>query len=222
MGFSPNNIKTIFNRLGEPQKACYYNCIITPPIAMLGLLGGGLGNILTGALLATGSTVVTMLASDVMLPASTLTTTPFTMNGIGHKVPYGRMYQDLSVSFICTRSMAERYFFDYWHGFIHSPHDSNYMNYYDDYVGTILFKPRSDDLSIDDLLNPVSAIQTMASDIASGQLGRSGNTAAGVLFHEVWPTTIGAQTYSYGDSGFVKLSVDFAYLKSTNTMDNLM
>lgn len=198
MTFSPNILKSSFSIFGEPQRPCHYTCLITPPNGMLvGSSIGALGAVLSLA----GAAQVSLMAHQVTLPSSALTTTPFTMYGIGHKMPYGRIYEDMNVSFICTKSMVERHFFDIWLQFIHNPH-TNYMHYYKDYTGTIYFKPRSD------LSGPGAA--------------EVGNALSAFILQEAYPVSINAQEFAYENSeSFLSLSVTFAYRKQITFIEGL-
>jgi len=198
MTFSPNLLKFSMSKFGEPQRPCHYTCIVTPPLGMLA--GGALGGV--GAFLSVvGSAQVSLMAHQVTLPASNLTTTPFTMYGITHKMPYGRIYDDISISFICSKSMAERHFFDVWLQFIHNPFN-NFMHYYKDYTGTIIVKPRS--------------------DLSGPPLAEVGNALSGFVLQETYPVSISAQEFAYENAeSYLSLNVIFAYRKQITFVEGI-
>lgn len=187
--FSPNTIKSSMNFLGEPARPCHYACFITPPIGMLA--GGVLGAVGT-VLSIGGSAQVSLMAENCSIPGKQIATTPFTMYGTTMKMPYGSLFDDFNVGFICSKSMVERTFFDVWSSFIHNPHN-NYMNYLDDYVGTIVV------VKLNDATGP-------------GQVSAA-NAMSVWMLQEVYPVTIQAQELSYASDDYLRLNVQFAYRK---------
>lgn len=187
MVFSPNLIKSSFDLLGEPARPCHYVCLITPPAGMLG--GAALGA-LGSALSIAGAAHVSLMAESCSIPGKQIATTPFTMYGTTMKMPYGTLYDDFNVSFICTKSMVERTFFDVWANFIHNPHN-NYMHFLDDYVGTIVVVKLNDSVDANSVPNALSVW----------------------MLQECFPITIQAQELSYGSEDYLRLTIQFAYRK---------
>jgi hypothetical protein len=182
-------MKASMNFLGEPARPCHYVCFITPPQGMLA--GGALGPM--GSVLTIGGALqATLMAESCSIPGKQIATTPFTMYGTTMKMPYGTMYDDFNIGFICSKSMVERTFFDVWTNFIHNPHN-NYMHFFDEYVGTIVV------VKLNDSLGP-------------GQVSTA-NALSVWMLQECFPVSIAAQPLSYASEDYLQLSVQFAYRK---------
>lgn len=194
---SIKTIKSVLNQTGGPAQPCHYVCNIIPPQTMF--TDGAVGII--GAPLAFfASKQVSLLAESISLPGRQLMTTPHKIFGTKREMPYGVVYAPMSINFICTNSMIERTFFDVWHQFIMSP-TSQYMEYYQTYVGQIV-------------------IQKIANDESAQSL--VGQVVATYFLEEVYPKSISEQelSYSSGDE-YLKLSVEFEYARWSCTLDNL-
>lgn len=199
MTLSINAIKTSLNLLGGAAQPCHYQVIIMPPFSLL--QGNSISSLIGGALSLTGASNVSVLAESASLPGKQLTTTPFRMYGTVMKMPYGAVYDDLKISFICTNSMTERLFFDSWMSLVMNP-NRQYMNYHKNYVGNIaIIKLSPDTLS---LANAMS--------IAS----------ANFIFLNVYPVSIQEQELSYdANDQYLKLTVNFAYRRYTTLAEQL-
>lgn len=79
---------------------------------------------------------IAFLAEVAELPGRQIATTPQMIYGVQRKMPYGVVYDDLNITFICTNNMLIRSVFDQWHSIITDP-TNNYFNYYDTYVGSL-------------------------------------------------------------------------------------
>lgn len=124
-----------------------------------------------------------LLAEITELPGRQIATTPQIMYGLARKMPYGVVYNDLPITFICTNSMNLRHLFDEWHSLITDP-TNNFFNYYNDYVGTI------------DIL----------------KLDEQNNIKYRYYLDEVFPITIESQGLDYAATDqYLKLTVQFAY-----------
>jgi len=193
--FSPDTLKFSFDKLGEPSRPCHYVCFISPPPGML--LGGSLG-VLGTVLSVAGSAQVSLMAETASIPGKQIATTPFTMYGSTMKMPYGTLYDDFNVGFICTKSMVERTFFDVWMNYIHNPHN-NYMNYFDDYCSTIVVVKLNDSVGAD--------VSSAANLLSVWQL------------QECFPIAIAAQELSYASEDYLRLNIQFAYRKYNAAVD---
>lgn len=204
-----NIIKGILNAAQGPALPCYYTCNIVPPTAFSS--SGTLGSIIPGAgallqpLIATASRQVSLLAESVSIPGRQLLTTEHKIFGTKRLMPYGVLYENMTITFICTNIMLERTFFDIWHQFIISP-GSQYMEYYKDYVGEIVIQKISND-------DPTTA---------GGALTEFGSLLSTYTLEEAYPVSIQAQELSYGSNEeYLKLTVEFAYAKWKCTLDQI-
>ena len=198
MVFSPNFLKAQMSLLGEPARPCHYVCMITPPAGMLaGGLLGGIGTFLSIA----GAINVSMLAEACSIPGKQIATTPFTMYGTTMKMPYGTLYDDFVVTFICSKSMVERTFFDTWASFIHNPHN-NYMHYLDEYIGTI--------------------VVVKLNDVSKPGIPDAANILSVWMLQDCFPVTIQAQELSYASEDYLRLTVQFAYRKYVCGVDSFI
>ncbi len=126
---------------------------------------------------------VIFLTEITELPGRQIATTPQTIYGVARKMPYGVVYNDLPVTFLCTNDMAIRTVFDQWHTAITDP-TNNYFNYYDNYVGRIYLN----------------------------KLDEQMNITYNVVLDEVYPVTIEPQPLDAGAvDQYLRLNVQFAY-----------
>ena len=199
MVFSPNILKAIQSATGEVARPCHYVVFIMPPPALIlaGPIMGPIGAVLSIA----GSAAITMMAESASIPGKQFATTPFTMYGTTMKMPYGTLYDDFNVTFMCSKSMAERTFFDLWASYIHNPHNNN-MNYLDTYTSSIVVV-KVNDVSILEDTPTVSLL----------------NAASVWQLDKCYPVTIAAQELSYAADDYLRLSVQFAYRKWCSGVD---
>jgi len=117
------------------------------------------------------------------LPGRQLATTPQIIYGVTRKMPYGVVYNDLPMTFICTNDMGVRGIFDEWQSVISDP-TNNYFNYYDNYVGTVYVYKTDEDF----------------------------NFKYAYIIEEAYPLTVEAQQLdaNAGDQ-YLRLTVQFAY-----------
>ena len=76
------------------------------------------------------------LCDTINIPSRSLTTTEFRTYGLPVKRPYGSVYTESQMEFLCTRNMGEKKFFDAWLNYIFN-NKSYDMAYYDKYVTNI-------------------------------------------------------------------------------------
>ncbi len=136
------------------------------------------------------STSLSILCQSATLPGTQVATTELPVYGPGVKMPYGLIYQDLNITFLCTNSMAQRKIFEEWRRIIIDP-TSNYVNYYDTYVGEILVQ----------------------------KLNQSGQASHSVLYEEAFPIAIYEQELASTNNDWLKLSVQFSYRRWRTKLD---
>jgi hypothetical protein len=94
--------------------------------------------------------------------------------------------------------MIERTFFDLWHRFIISP-DSQYLNFYENYIGTIVIQ------KLDNSDSPLSKFTNLVSTY---------------ILEEAYPVEIQSQPLSYSATDeYLKLTIEFTYARWKNTLD---
>jgi hypothetical protein len=210
MGFipRPDAFKNVLDILGGPAEQSQYVLVVTPPLSMLaggglatrlGVVGGALGSALTVGAAAN----LAFMAESVSLPGRQFRTTNHYIYGSSRRMPVGVEYQTMMVNFICTNSMIERHFFDIWHQFIMSPR-SQYMEYYNDYVGTLVVKK---------LMNSGLVASTTAGGpvYSNNPLVEIGNTASTYVLDEAYPISVQSQELNWSGQDYLKLTVEFTY-----------
>lgn len=131
-------------------------------------------------------------AEIVDLPGRQFATTPHIMYGVPRKMPYGVMYQDLQITFLCANDMLVRQIFDEWHSVISNPFN-NYFNYLSEYKGVL------DIYKVDEQANQTYRI----------------------IVDEIWPVTIEAQQLDANVEGILRLQVRFAYRRWYTEADRM-
>ena len=72
------------------------------------------------------------LCDTINIPSRSLTTTEFRTYGLPVKRPYGSVYTESQMEFLCTRNMGEKKFFDAWLNYIFNNRTYD-IAYYDNY-----------------------------------------------------------------------------------------
>jgi len=174
MTFNINEIKSTINQNGGIARNSQYSVYInTPPC-----FSNNWPNYLH------------IVCDTASLPGRQILSTPQVIYGAERKMPYGVVYSDFNVSFICTNNMFERKAIDAWHSAIQDP-TNNYMKYYDDYVTTITVV----------------------------KFNGQGQQTYKVEILEAYPSTIEEQSLSWETEQLLKLNVQFTYLKWRNQSD---
>lgn len=203
------NNKTFANGVALP---CHYLCNISPGFGLFqsnifSKTLGPLGNLLGNSLINKSSQQVSFLAESLSLPGRSFLTSEQKLYGVLRKMPYGVQYEDIDITFICTNSMIERNFFNVWHQYIMDT-ESQYMHYYQDYVGRITIQKINNNDSKSDIL----------SDLTSNVIDML-NT---YTLHDAYPISIQSQNLSYVDGDeYLKLTVTFTYSKWTCGVDDI-
>lgn len=197
-----DDIKSVLNVSNGPSLRSNYVVTVVPPRAFLGL-GAGFGGIVGGigrsALSLLAMKQLSMLAQNASLPGRTISTTPHRMYGTVREMPYGVLYAPITITFICTNIMVERAFFDLWQQSIVYP-KSNYMNYYNDYVGRVLVQ------KVD---NAGWAVGSVVGELISTY-----------ILEEAYPKVVQEQELAYGSKNEVMtLTVEFSYARWRSSLD---
>lgn len=178
MAISINNLKAAVDLGWGPTMSSQFQVIFSLPSALR--VGQEAFN----------STTLSILCQSASLPGQQLATTELPVYGPPIKMPYGLIYQDLSLSFLCTNSMAQRQVFEEWRRIIVDP-TTNYVNYYDTYVGEVVVQ----------------------------KLSAMGVVTYSCIFEEAYPVAILEQELSSGSNEWLKLTVVMAYRRWRSVTD---
>lgn len=126
----------------------------------------------------------------VTLPGTQVATTELPVYGPPIKMPYGLLYQDLSLQFICTNTMAQRKLFEEWRRLVIDP-TSNYVNYYDTYIGNVYIL----------------------------KLNQSGNIVHQLYVEEAFPVAILEQELSTQGNDWLRVTVQLSYRRWRTEFD---
>lgn len=122
------------------------------------------------------------------LPGKTLQTADVKIYGPIFKVPYQTQYADTTLTFVCTNEFYERKLFDRWMEAI-MPSDTNNLRFPKGQQSRYLTNIKI--IQYDDFIKQIYAVELM----------------------DAFPIGIAPQTLSWGEDGFHRLSIQFAYQK---------
>jgi len=120
------------------------------------------------------------------LPGRTLTTADVKIYGPTFKVPYQSQYGDTSLTFLCTNDFYERKLFDRWLEAIH-PSDTNNLRF--PKGATSRYMSNIKIIQYDDFIKQIYAVELI----------------------DAFPIGIAPQALSWGEDGFHRLQIQFAY-----------
>ena len=120
------------------------------------------------------------------LPGKTLQTADVKIYGPTFKVPYQTQYNETSLTFMCTNEFYERKLFDKWMEAI-MPSDTNNLRFPKGQNSRYLTKIRL--IQYDDFIKQIYAVDLI----------------------DAFPTGISPQQLNWGEEGFHRLTVQFAY-----------
>jgi len=122
------------------------------------------------------------------LPGRTLTTADVKIYGPTFKVPYQTQYGDISLTFLCTNDFFERKLFDRWMEAIH-PSDTNNLRFPKGQSTRYMTNIKI--IQYDDFIKQIYAVELI----------------------DAFPIGVAPQALSWGEDGFHRLQVQFAYQK---------
>ena len=131
------------------------------------------------------------LCDTINIPSRSLTTTEFRTYGLPVKRPYGSVYTESQMEFLCTRNMGEKKFFDAW------------LNY--------IFNNRTYDMANND---------SYKTDIDIYHFDRTATDASDLdksTYHikllEAYPTLVGEISMNHTATEILKIPITFTYKK---------
>ena len=131
------------------------------------------------------------LCDTINIPSRSLTTTEFRTYGLPVKRPYGSVYTESQMEFLCTRNMGEKKFFDAWLNYIFNNRSYD-IAYYDNYRTDI------DIYHFDRSVSDVSDLD---------------KSTYHIKLEEAYPTLIGEISMNHTASEVLKLPITFTYKK---------
>lgn len=132
---------------------------------------------------------VSLMCTNITMPARTFTTNPYRIAGAPYKYPVQVLYGDIQATFIGDKFMRLRNFFEMWQQSIYN-NQTGMFNFYKEYTGNI------------DIFQLGSFDEAEDRDRAT----------YGVRLREAYPAQIGEVSYDSGTQNqFVQINVTFAY-----------
>ena len=209
MAFSPNSFLANVRGKDGLAKPCRFEVILPVPAAVTSGTGNGIiekilnfpnsifsdvsdaissaiGKTGAGGGNATLSRYLSLQCESAELPGRTFATADVKIYGPTFKVPYQTQYGDTSLTFLCTNDFYERKLFDKWMETIH-PSDTNNLRYARGEKSRFLTDIKI--IQYDDFIKQIYAVQ----------------------FIDAFPIGIAPQPLSWGEDGFHRLSIQFAY-----------
>lgn len=149
---------------------------------------------------------LSLLCETAELPGKTLQTADVKVYGPTYKIPYQKQFQDISLTFLCSINGLERTIFDRWIEYI-MPKETSNLRYRDNYLTSIKIIHLSDIGSSNINTFTGEEYTNAAVDDLGGRIIRE------VHLEDAFPIGYAAQQLNWGDDGFQKLTVHFAYRK---------
>ena len=131
------------------------------------------------------------LCDTINIPSRSLTTTEFRTYGLPVKRPYGSVYTESQMEFLCTRNMGEKKFFDAW------------LNY--------IFNNRSYDIAYYD--NYSTDIDIYHFDRSASDANDLDKSTYHIKLEEAYPTLVGEISMNHTATEVLKLPITFTYKK---------
>ena len=129
-------------------------------------------------------------------PGRTFQTADVKIYGPTFKVPYQTMYGDTTLTFLCTNEFYERKLFERWMEAIH-PTDTNNMRFAKGTQSRYMTNIKI--IQYDDFIKQIHAVELI----------------------DAFPIGIASQALNWGEDGFHRLSIQFAYQKYRTIYDGV-
>jgi hypothetical protein len=149
---------------------------------------------------------LSLLCETAELPGKTLQTADVKVYGPTYKVPYQKQFQDINLTFLCSNRGTERDIFDRWIEEI-MPSSTSNLRFRSNYLTSIKILHLSEENSS---LNPFTN-EEVEVDSNTGIESVGGRIIREVILEDAFPIGYAAQPLNWGDDGFQRLSVQFAY-----------
>ena len=194
MSFSVETFKAKLDSGGGPAYGDRYHIAFNPPSAVAAEA--------TAMMQHEAASSVTQrlswLCDTINIPSRSLTTSEFRTYGLPVKRPYGSVYTESQMEFLCTRNMGEKKFFDAWLNYVF---DNNTYDvaYYDNYTTDI------------DIYHFDRSVST-ASDLSKSTYH--------IKLIEAYPTLVGEISMNHTATEILKIPITFTYKKYVHSDEN--
>ena len=187
MSFSVETFKAKLETGGGPAYGDRYHVTMSAPAGVAGEVESYLVTENTSAV----EQRLSWLCDTINIPSRSLTTTEFRTYGLPVKRPYGSVYTESHMEFLCTWNMGEKKFFDAWLNYIFN-NNSYDVAYYDKYVTDI------------DIYHLPRSVST-ASDLSKSTYH--------IKLIEAYPTLVGEISMNHTATEILKIPITFTYKK---------
>jgi len=151
MSFSVESFRAKLEGGGGPAFGDRYHVAFTAPGAVSAEADAYLSTETTSKV----TNRLSWLCDTINIPSRSLTTTEFRTYGLPVKRPYGSVYTESQMEFLCTRNMGEKKFFDAWLNYIFN-NNSYDIAYYDDEIRHLDTIPQSELIELLEVKSPIS------------------------------------------------------------------
>ena len=187
MSFSVETFRAKLERGGGPAFGDRYHVAFTAPSGV----AAEAEKYLAFENVSSVTSRLSWLCDTINIPSRSLTTTEFRTYGLPVKRPYGSVYTESQMEFLCTRNMGEKKFFDAWMNYIFDNRSYD-MAYYDNYTTDI----------------DIYHFDRTASD--ANDLGAS---TYHIKLEEAYPTLVGEISMNHTATEILKIPITFTYKK---------
>ena len=191
MSFSVETFRSKLESGGGPAYGDRYHVAFTAPTGVAAEAASYLSTENTSSVTSRHS----WLCDTINIPSRSLTTTEFRTYGLPVKRPYGSVYTESQMEFLCTRNMGEKKFFDAWLNYIFN-NISYDMAYYENYTTNI------------DIYHFDRSAST-ASDLSKSTYH--------ITLEEAYPTLVGEVSMNHTATEILKIPITFTYKKYVHT-----
>ena len=187
MTFSVDTFRTKLESGGGPAYGDRYHVTFTAPTGV----AAEAASYLSDENVSSVTSRLSWLCDTINIPSRSLTTTEFRTYGLPVKRPYGSVYTESQMEFLCTRNMGEKKFFDAWLNYIFN-NNSYDIAYYDNYRTNIDIYHF--DRSVSD-----------ANDLSKSTYH--------ITLEEAYPTLVGEVSMNHTATEILKIPITFTYKK---------
>ena len=187
MSFSVETFRAKLESGGGPAYGDRYHVAFTAPSGV----AAEAASYLTTETTSKVTSRLSWLCDTINIPSRSLTTTEFRTYGLPVKRPYGSVYTESQMEFLCTRNMGEKKFFDAWLNYIFD-NNSYDIAYYDNYRTNI------------DIYHFDRSAST-ANDLSKSTYH--------IKLLEAYPTLVGEVSMNHTATEVLKIPITFTYKK---------
>ena len=187
MSFSVEAFRSKLEEGGGPAFGDRYHVAFTAPSGV----AAEASSYLTTETTSKVTSRLSWLCDTINIPSRSLTTTEFRTYGLPVKRPYGSVYTESQMEFLCTRNMGEKKFFDAWLNYIFD-NNSYDIAYYKNYTTDI----------------DIYHFDRTAKD--ANDLSKS---TYHIKLIEAYPTLVGEISMNHTATEILKIPITFTYKK---------